>query len=237
MNRRQLPEFTSHLERREMRAVMVYLIVHACILPWVINYMTTQGTVSPTEGNFLYYALGAGFMFATCMPFFRRDFDPLCDRPLYCMLEILTGYFSMVCVNFCVSALLLNLLPGSENPNNAAVTELVFEDFGAMKASLMFFTPITEEMLFRAGIFGMMRELKGRRAAYIVSVALFSFYHVWSYAVIDPIYWVYLLQYVPASFLLARCYERTNSIWCPIFFHMMVNAVAVNTLDMIQAMM
>ncbi|MBQ1235619.1 MAG: CPBP family intramembrane metalloprotease [Oscillospiraceae bacterium] len=237
MNRRQLPEFTSHLERREMRAVMVYLIVHACILPWVINYMTTQGTVSPTEGNFLYYALGAGFMFATCMPFFRRDFDPLCDRPLYCMLEVLTGYFSMVCVNFCVSALLLNLLPGSENPNNAAVTELVFEDFGAMKASLMFFTPITEEMLFRAGIFGMMRELKGRRAAYIVSVALFSFYHVWSYAVIDPIYWVYLLQYIPASFLLARCYERTNSIWCPIFFHMMVNAVAVNTLDMIQAMM
>lgn len=237
MNRRQLPEFTSHLERREMRAVMGYLIVHACILPWVINYMTTQGTVSPTEGNFLYYALGAGFMFATCMPFFRRDFDPLCDRPLYCMLEVLTGYFSMVCVNFCVSALLLNLLPGSENPNNAAVTELVFEDFGAMKASLMFFTPITEEMLFRAGIFGMMRELKGRRAAYIVSVALFSFYHVWSYAVIDPIYWVYLLQYVPASFLLARCYERTNSIWCPIFFHMMVNAVAVNTLDMIQAMM
>ena len=237
MNRRQLPEFTSHLERREMRAVMVYLIVHACILPWVINYMTTQGTVSPTEGNFLYYALGAGFMFATCMPFFRRDFDPLCDRPLYCMLEVLTGYFSMVCVNFCVSALLLNLLPGSENPNNAAVTELVFEDFGAMKASLMFFTPSTEEMLFRAGIFGMMRELKGRRAAYIVSVALFSFYHVWSYAVIDPIYWVYLLQYIPASFLLARCYERTNSIWCPIFFHMMVNAVAVNTLDMIQAMM
>ena len=237
MNRRQLPEFTSHLERREMRAVMVYLIVHVCILPWVINYMTTQGTVSPTEGNFLYYALGAGFMFATCMPFFRRDFDPLCDRPLYCMLEVLTGYFSMVCVNFCVSALLLNLLPGSENPNNAAVTELVFEDFGAMKASLMFFTPITEEMLFRAGIFGMMREIKGRRAAYIVSVALFSFYHVWSYAVIDPIYWVYLLQYIPASFLLARCYERTNSIWCPIFFHMMVNAVAVNTLDMIQAMM
>jgi membrane protease YdiL (CAAX protease family) len=237
MNLKQAPEFTSHLERREMRAVMVYLIVHGCILPWVINYMTPQGTVSPTEGNFLYYALGAGFMFATCMPFFRRDFDPLCDRPLYCMLEVLTGYFSMVCVNFCVSALLLNLLPGSENPNNAAVTELVFEDFGAMKASLMFFTPITEEMLFRAGIFGMMRELKGRRAAYIVSVALFSFYHVWSYAVIDPIYWVYLLQYIPASFLLARCYERTNSIWCPIFFHMMVNAVAVNTLDMIQAMM
>lgn len=237
MNPRQIPQFTSHLERREMRAVMVYLIIHVGFLPWFINFLSVRGTLSPTEGNFLYYALGTGFMFSTCMPFFRREFDPLCDRPFFCMMEILTGYFSMVCINFCISALLLKLLPGAENPNNAAVTELVFDDFGAMKASLVFFTPITEEMLFRAGIFGMMRELKGRRAAYIVSVALFSLYHVWSYAVINPIYWLYLLQYIPVSYLLARCYERTNSIWSSIFFHMMVNAVAVNTIDMIQAVM
>lgn len=236
MNPRQIPEFTSHLERKEMRAVMVYLIVHVGLLPWVINLITARGGMSATEGNFIYYAIGTGFMLAMCMGFFRRDFDPLCDRPFYCLLEILTAYFVMVCFNFCTSALLLKLMPGSENPNNAAVSNLVFEDFGMMKASLMFFTPITEEMLFRAGIFGMMRELKGRRAAYIVSVALFSFYHVWSYAIIDPAYWIYLIQYIPVSFLLARCYERTNSIWCPIFFHMMVNGVAVNTLDMLQAM-
>lgn len=237
MNRRELPEFTSHLERMEMRAVMVYLIIHVGIMPMIINFMAARGTVTATEGNFLYYVFGAAFMLATCMGFLRRDFDPLCDRPLYCLLEILSGYFSMVCINFCVSLLLVQLMPGSENPNNAAVTDLVFEDFGMMKASLVFFTPITEEMLFRAGIFGMIRDLKGRRAAYIVSVALFSFYHVWSYAVINPIYLVYLLQYIPVSYLLARCYERTNSIWCPIFFHMMVNGVAVNTMDMLQALM
>ena len=236
MNRRQIPEFTSCLERREMRAVMVYLIVHIAVLPWIINFMTARGTVSSTEGNFIYYAMGAGFMLSSCMPFFRREFDPLCDRVFFCMREILLGYAAMVCVNICVSSLLLNLLPGAENPNNAAVTELVFEDFGMMKASLMFFTPITEEMLFRAGIFGMVRELKGRRAAYIVSVALFALYHVWSYAIIEPLYLVYLLQYIPAGFLLARCYERTNTIWAPIFFHMTVNGIAVNTLDMLQAM-
>jgi len=236
MNLRQTPEFTSHLERREMRAVMVYLIIHVGIMPIIINFMTARGTVTPTEGNFLYYAFGASFMLATCMPFFRRDFDPLCDRPLFCLLEVLSGYFTMVCINFCVSVLLLKLMPNSVNPNNAAVSELVFEDFGMMKTSLVFFTPICEEMLFRAGIFGMMRELKGRRAAYIVSVALFSLYHVWSYAVIDPTYWIYLLQYIPVSYLLARCYERTNSIWCSIFFHMLVNGVAVNSLDMLQAM-
>lgn len=220
-----------------MRAVMVYLIIHVGIMPWVINFMTAKGIVSATEGNMLYYAFGAAYMLATCMAFLRRDFDPLCDRPLWCMGEILSGYFVMVCFNFCVSALLIKILPQAENPNNAAVAELVFDNFGMMKASLVFFTPITEEMLFRAGIFGMIRDMLGRKPAYIISVGLFSLYHVWAYAVLDPIYWVYLLQYIPVSFLLARCYERTNSIWCSIFFHMMVNGVAVNTIDALQAIM
>ena len=237
MNLRQAPEFTSHLEHREMRAVMIYLIIHVGVLPWLINYMTAKGTVTATEGNMLYYAFGAAYMLSTCMAFLRRDFDPMCDRPGWCMMEIISGYFTMVCINFCVSALLLKLLPQGENPNNAAVTDLVFDNFGMMKASLMFFTPITEEMLFRAGIFGMIRDMLGRKPAYIVSVGLFSLYHVWAYAVIDPVNWLYLLQYIPVSFLLARCYERTNSIWCPIFFHMMVNGVAVNTIDALQAIM
>jgi len=235
--KQNLPQFTSRLTRNEMRAVMVYLIIHVGIMPWIINFMVARGTVTSTEGNFLYYVFGTAYMLATCMPFLRRDFDPLVERPFHSLMEILTGYFTMVCINFCVNLLLIEVLPTLENPNNTAVSELVFENFGMMKASLMYFTPITEEMLFRAGLFGMIYEQMGRKPAYIVSVGLFSLYHVWSYAIVDPINWIYLLQYIPVSFLLARCYERTNSIWCPIFFHMTVNGVAVNTLDMLQAVM
>ena len=111
MNFRQTNEFTSHLEHKEMRAVMVYLILHVAILPWIINVVTARGIMSPTEGNFVYYAFGAAFMFAMCMGFLRRDFDPLCDRPLFCMLEVLTGYFTMMCLNFCVSYIILLVLP------------------------------------------------------------------------------------------------------------------------------
>jgi len=233
--KQNLPQFTSRLTRNEMRSVMIYFIVHVAIMPWIINFMVAKGTVSSTEGNFLYYVFGTCYMLATCMGFLRREFDPLVDRPFHSVIEVITGYFTMVCINFCVSLLLIELLPSVENPNNAAVSELVFEDFGMMKASLVFLTPFTEEMLFRAGIFGMIRDQMGRRPAYIVSVGLFSLYHVWSYAIVNPVNWVYLLQYIPVSFLLARCYERTNSIWCPIFFHMTVNSVAVSTLDMLQA--
>ena len=235
--KQNLPQFTSRLTHHEMRSVMIYFVIHVAIMPWIINFMVARGTVTSTEGNFLYYVFGTAYMLATCMPFLRRDFDPLVERPFHSLMEILTGYFTMVCINFCVNLLLIEVLPTLENPNNTAVSQLVFENFGMMKASLMYFTPITEEMLFRAGIFGMIYQQLGRKPAYIVSVGLFSLYHVWSYAIVDPMNWIYLLQYIPVSFLLARCYERTNSIWCPIFFHMTVNSAAVSTLDMLQAVM
>ena len=58
----------------------------------------------------------------------------------------------------------------------------------------------------------------------------FSLYHVWTYALQDPVYWIYLLEYIPVAGLLARCYERTNSIWCSIFFHMLVNGISLSAL-------
>ena len=72
---------------------------------------------------------------------------------------------------------------------------------------------------------------KNRTLAYLVSMLLFSLYHVWGYAMIDPTNWVYLLQYLPVSWLLCRCYERCNSIWGRIFFHMSVNAVSISALN------
>ena len=75
-------------------------------------------------------------------------------------------------------------------------------------------------------LFGTLRH-KNRAAAYAVSMLAFSVYHVWGYALDDPGYWIFLLQYLPAGWLLARCYERTNSIWGSVFFHMLTNALAV----------
>ena len=66
-----------------------------------------------------------------------------------------------------------------------------------------------------------------RAAAYAASMLLFSVYHIWGYAAADPTAWLYLLQYLPASFLLARIYEKTNTLWASIFLHMTVNGVAM----------
>ena len=160
--------------------------------------------------------------------FFRRDFDPLCDRPVTVVIEIAAGYAMMFCCNMALS-LLLSAFPSTSNPNNQAVAGLAMESYGPMAAMAVFLAPLVEEPLFRAGVFGVLRK-RSRLAAYIVSVALFSLYHVWAYAVVDPYNWVYILQYIPISILLCRCYERTNTIWSSIFFHMLINGISMRAL-------
>ena len=36
--------------------------------------------------------------------------------------------------------------------------------------------------------------------------------------------------FVPISILLCRCYERTNTIWSSIFFHMLINGISMRAL-------
>ena len=131
-----------------------------------------------------------------------------------------------------VLGMLLLLVSGEENPNNESVMNIYVQDMGSMKAAIVFLAPPVEEMMFRAGIFGAVRR-KSRVWAYILSALCFALYHVVPYAIMEPLYWVFVLQYIPVSLLLARCYERTNSIWCSIFFHMLVNGISLSTLNAI----
>jgi CAAX amino terminal protease family. len=188
-----------------------------------------RGFLSEAWANLLYYAVGFLYMLLAAFGFLRRDFDPLVDAPLRVLLEVLRCYASMLACNLLL-ALLYQLLPEADNPNNARVMEVVVQDRRVMNASLIYLTPLVEELMFRAGIFGLLRK-KNRRAAYIVSALCFSIYHVAPYALQAPVYWIFLIQYLPVSLLLAWCYERCNTIWASIFFHMLVNGVSLSALS------
>lgn len=128
------------------------------------------------------------------------------------------------------------MINAEDNPNNAAVMDLVGRQTGKMSAAVIFLAPIVEEMLFRAGIFGTIRR-KSRLLAYLVSIALFAIYHVWGYAVSDPVSWLYLIQYIPAGYVLCRCYEYGNSIWGSMFLHMLINFVSLQLLKLLEQLL
>ena len=223
--------FTSALRKRELILVLLYLPLHLFVLQLGFGILAEKELLSLPMADLLYYLTGFLYMIIAAFGFLRRDFDALIDAPLLCIREALRGYLLMLGCNLLV-ALVFRLFPEMDNPNNAAIMETAGLDMNAVKAAVIFLAPVVEEMLFRAGIFGLLRR-KSRWAAYLVSALCFALYHVAAYALLDPLNWLFLLQYIPASLLLARCYERTNSIWGSIFMHMLINGVAFSALSAI----
>ena len=235
--RRKPPEFTSRLSRGETLAALLYLPVHIFLLPLVLVPSAAYLGLDATDLNLILYAVGTVYMLLLLFKFLRRDFDPLWEQPGHCVLEIITNYALMYLANLAVTGIFL-LLPwfGQENPNNSAVMEMAGQSWGKMSAMAVFLAPIVEECMFRAGIFGTLRRYN-RWAAYGVATLAFSLYHVYGYAVTDSTYWLYFIQYIPVSILLCRVYERTNTLWSSIFFHMLVNWVSMNALKMLEELL
>ena len=232
--RREQAPFTSRQSTAERILALVCLPIHLYLLPQAICRFFP--TIDTSWLNVAVYAIGAVYMLLTQFRFLRRDFDPLCDRPGYMLLEILLSYGAMLLFNMAISGILLLLIEDVDNPNNAAVIDMAQTSSGPVAALAVFLAPIVEELVFRAGIFGGLRRVN-RLLAYLTCILLFSLYHVWGYAISDPAAWVYALQYLPVTFLLCRIYERTNSIWGSILFHMFVNFIALNALTMLEKLL
>lgn len=223
--------YQSALTRREAAAVLAFIPIQYLLLPYVLSRFILSGALSETRANFILYAVGVVYMLVFVMDFLRRDFYTLCDRPARTGLQVLLSYGIMLVCNTLVG-LILVALGFEENPNNAAVGELTKAASGTMTAMAVFLAPIVEEIIFRGGIFGLLRR-HSRLWAYAGSILIFSLYHVWSYALYDWKNIIFIIQYIPASWLLCRCYEKTESIWTPILLHMLINGISMQVMGML----
>lgn len=229
-------EFTSRLRDPQAMAAIAYLPVHIWLLPGLVGGLYRKGLIGGADANLLCYGVGLVFMAAFLGRFLIRDFSPVLRNTPRVLAEVAIGYGLMLLCNFVVNLALMFLVPLENNPNNMAIFDMAGERFGAVAVLAVLLAPIVEECIFRAGIFGTLRRYS-RVLAYAVSMLLFSAYHVWSFAIDDPLNWIYMLQYIPISFLLCRCYERSNSIWGSIFLHMLINGISVAAMNMLSRLM
>ena len=229
--------FTSQMAPREGIAVLMYLPLHLWLIPLLLYSLPETASLSTLAVNVVVYTSGTLFMLLFAGGFLRRDFDPLCDHPVYCIIQIALCYCMMLACNMILNSVFLALIPSDTvNPNNAAVMDLAELEYGKTAALAIFLAPLVEEPIFRGAVFGFLRR-RSRLLGYAVSMLLFSVYHVWGYAFSDPIYWLYALQYLPVTFLLCRIYERTDSIWGSILFHMLINFIALHALTFLEKLL
>ena len=219
------------LSRGEAIGLILLLALHTVVLPLgigIASVFSPRLAASGAWANFLYYSISFALTFLVGGRFLRRSFDSLADNISAAVKCILLSFVLYYALTFAVTAL-MSLIPFLQegNPNQSAVADFVELEKGPMIAAVVFMAPVVEEVIFRGCVFcGLYR--KSRVAAYLLSIAAFSLYHVWQFALLEDVRMLlYALQYIPASFVLCRLYEKSGTIWAGIFFHMVINGIAV----------
>ena len=224
-------EYLSRQSKAERIFSVAYLPVHVYLAPLLAALLLGFSGLKNEHIVFMTYSIGAVYMLATQWRFLRRDFDMLCERPFNCLYQVLMCYIAMTLIKSGIDMLLMVIL-GEEtgNPNDAALIATAQAVPNSVKAAAIFLSPIIEELMFRAGVFGWLRE-HSRVWAYVGSMLLFALYHVWPYLSESPVYLLFMFQYLPAGYALCRCYEQTDSIWAAMLLHGMTNAVSFSALE------
>ncbi len=212
----------------------IWLPVNTFLLPILAAVYVYANPDQLSDGalNLVTFAVSAVALLLMLHRFWRESFHRMLDRPGRCLGAMLLGGLVNYALSLAVSPVLVLVLDGAvDNPNNAALLEIAQQDLGMIKAASVFLAPLVEETLFRGVVFGSLRP-KHRVLAYALSTGLFSLLHVWQYILVsaDASLLVYALQYIPSGVALAYCYERSGSIWPPIFLHMLLNTVAFTVL-------
>ncbi len=225
--------FQDPMNRGARVAGWIYLPLHVVAIPLLLGtvlYLLTGDIPSEITANVWYYLVGLTFVFVTMWGFLRRSFHVLVERLSFCCMSLLAAYAVDVVLSLALR-LGMAVLGDLPEPNNEAVLALAGADYKRMFAVAVLMAPVVEECLFRGVLFGAIRG-KNRFLAYFVSVVVFSLYHVWQYALVDqnPMLLLGALRYVPVSIALAYCYDRTQSIWTPIFFHMFINTLSLSVM-------
>lgn len=212
----------------------IWLPVNTFLLPILAAVYVYANPDQLSDGalNLVTFAVSAVALLLMLHRFWRESFHRMLDQPGRCLGAMLLGGLVNYALSLAVSPVLLLVLDGAvDNPNNAALLEIAQQDLGMIKAASVFLAPLVEETLFRGVVFGSLRPRR-RVLAYALSTGLFSLLHVWQYILVsaDASLLVYALQYIPSGVALAYCYERSGSIWPPIFLHMLLNTVAFTVL-------
>lgn len=234
MQNRPVPPFYYGMSRRACIIGWCYLPVHVFLLPLLLGIYAsvTMREVDDLTLNVMYYGVSLLAVLIFAWHFLRKDFDIILDNKLLSLLTMVTAYFISLLLSYAALFLLNFLLADVVNPNNQAVEALTEISYTPVFGLTVFAAPIVEEVLYRGAVFGSIRK-RSRILAYAVSTVLFSLSHVWQYALVynDPALLIYAIQYVPLSIALAYCYDRSSSIWTPIFFHMASNALSMLVLS------
>ena len=213
------------MKKAERVLGIVYIPVHAVVLPILIAVICAIAGIelSGPYQMLLYYTIAFVLVFAMMFRFLRSSFSDFIGNFWLSVQALILGYVFYRFMLW-VAALIMDWFVSGNDPNSEAIISDIVENFKVMLVVTSILAPIVEETVFRGALFGTIRQ-KNRTLAYIVSIVVFSLFHLWDSLLFD-FSWntlLHIVYYVPPSIALAWSYERSGTIWTPILLHSIMN--------------
>ena len=226
-----MKRFDDLMLRRERICGFVWLPIHVILLPLflvpVLYLMLGADKLTDAGANVIYYLISFLFVIIVFWNFLRESFDRFVGNMRGAVLAMVIAYALQLVLTLGLQAL-MSVFGELETPNNDAINELANIEYKKIFAVAVLMAPITEEVLFRGVLFGSLAR-RHRWLGWVVSVAVFCLYHVWQFAVVEQDWTVLIAaaEYIPLTVAITYCYDRTQTIWTPIFFHIFTNSLAL----------
>ena len=214
----------------ERIAALVYLAVHLFALPFGVSWLLTQyPALTEVQANCIYFGIGALFSLAVLGRYLRRSFDALLDRLLLSIASIFGAWGLQLVLTLLALAVTSYLLPGMEEGlDTRSFIEISTGAYRKLIYLSILLAPLVEVPCLCAALFGGLAK-KSRALAYLVTCLVYALGQTWQYAwaANDPGYLLYGILMFPACAALCRCFERSGSVWTPIFYQMLFSATAL----------
>jgi len=225
--------FSRTLTRGERIAGLIYYAFHVLALPLLLNiayfFLSAADIQIQSEYvNLIYYGIGFVAVLIILHHFLIDNFDALWARLIPCIGTMLLGLLAYYSLNFAVSFVIDALFGSLSNPNNESVMSMVEINLNVSIVTTVLLGPLVEECLYRGILFTAVGK-RSRFLGYAVSSGLFALSHVYIsfFAGFDPRLFITAILYLPSGLVFCWMYERSKSVFCCVFTHMTINALAI----------
>ena len=168
------------------------------------------------------YVILLGAFIYVCYPY-KKFFLKNLQEPTNYLYGFLFGLMTIGC-EIIVSYLVGLIYQADTNANQAVVESLVNSYPTLMFIVTVFIGPICEELTYRVGLFGMLKE-KNETMAFIVSALVFAFVHISFFDTTVAAELTAFPVYLTIGFLLTYAYKRYG-LACSLVAHMMLNLLS-----------
>lgn len=180
------------------------------------------------ELNFIYFLINYLSAFFIFRKFLWAELDVALGKGLYVLSSVAISYGLYYLLSTLIFYLISWIDPGFSNLNDANIGAMSKHQFALVAVGTVILVPPAEELLFRGVLFNKIYE-KRPVLAWFVSTISFCLVHLIGYIPqYTPLgFFLAFLQYLPAGIALCFAYVRSGTIFAPILFHTLINALAM----------